>query len=180
MLLTVDPGMDGLQNRPVMADTTIRAVRPDDEAAFVRAYELAWDAALAPILGTRLGDLASLDTRTESFRRGIEQVSPDVRIWVAEGGGTIVGLAVCTRTGSTCELRSLYVVPQAWGSGLAHDLMETALDAMRDRGAHEAVLWVVEANARARRFYEREGWSADGEARPSDVGPQELRYRRAL
>jgi ribosomal protein S18 acetylase RimI-like enzyme len=66
------------------------------------------------------------------------------------------------------------------GSGVAQALMETGLAAMRERGATEAVLWVVEANARARRFYEREGWTADGETRASPLGPTELRYRRVL
>jgi hypothetical protein len=46
--------------------------------------------------------------------------------------------------------------------------------------ATDAYLWVVEANARARRFYEREGWSADGAMRASSFGSTELRYRLAL
>jgi hypothetical protein len=50
---------------------------------------------------------------------------------------------------------------------------------MRER-AVEAILWVGEANARARRFYEREGWSADGETRESPLGPRKLRYRLTL
>jgi GNAT superfamily N-acetyltransferase len=77
-------------------------------------------------------------------------------------------------------LRSLYVVPEAWGTGVAQRLMEAALDAMRERGATEAILWVVEGNDRARRFYEREGWALDGEVRASQLGPSEVRYRRAL
>jgi hypothetical protein len=50
---------------------------------------------------------------------------------------------------------------------------------MRDR-AEQAVLWVAEANSRARRFYEREGWQADDETRPSPLGPRERRYSRTL
>jgi len=47
---------------------------------------------------------------------------------------------------------------------------------MRTR-ANEAILWVAEANGRARSFYEREGWKEDGETRESALGPRELRYR---
>jgi GNAT superfamily N-acetyltransferase len=133
-----------------------------------------------PLVGKRLAELASFEDRLESFRAGLEKASADVRILVAERDGAIVGVATCVREGATGELRSLYVVPEAWGTGVARRLMEAALDALRERGASEATLWVVDANARARRFYEREGWTPDCEMRASPLGQQEVRYRRAL
>ena len=75
---------------------------------------------------------------------------------------------------------NLYVAPAAWGTGAARELMRTALDWLAAGGVDEAVLWVGEGNERARRFYEREGWTADGEMRASSLGPPEVRYRRAL
>jgi len=47
-------------------------------------------------------------------------------------------------------------------------------------GADAAFLWVGQANLRARRFYEREGWVEDGSSRVSPLGPIGLRYRRVL
>jgi ribosomal protein S18 acetylase RimI-like enzyme len=58
--------------------------------------------------------------------------------------------------------------------------MDAALEAIRSDGAGEATLWVGEANARARRFYEREGWEPTGATRASELGPVELQYRRQL
>jgi GNAT superfamily N-acetyltransferase len=162
------------------SELAVRDAEPEDAEGFVRAYEVSWDAMAAPLVGKTLGELASLESRLDSFRSGIEQRSDDARILVAECAGTIVGVATCVRDGATCELRSLYVVPEAWGTGVARQLMEAALAAMRGRGAGEATLWVVDANARARRFYEREGWRLDGETRTSPLGPREVRYRRAL
>jgi GNAT superfamily N-acetyltransferase len=158
----------------------VRDARPEDGEAFVRAYELSWDAMAAPLVGKALSDFVSFEDRLESFRAALAQRSDDARVLVAECNGPIVGVATCVRDGSTSELRSLYVVPDAWGTGVAHGLLDTALDAMRERGAAEATLWVVEENARARRFYEREGWTLDGETRASQLGPREVRYRRAL
>ncbi|MGH3601663.1 MAG: GNAT family N-acetyltransferase [Pseudonocardiaceae bacterium] len=57
----------------------------------------------------------------------------------------------------------LNLAPEAWGSGLASLLHGHALELLRTWGFSEAILWVVTGNARARRFYEREGWHADGE-----------------
>ena len=74
---------------------------------------------------------------------------------------------------------ALYVVPEAWGSGVAAALHEEAVASMRELGCR-ATLWVVEGNTRARRFYEREGWTADGETKSSMFDLRELRYRRLL
>jgi len=161
-------------------EIAVRDAQAEDAEAFVRAYEVAWDAMAVPLVGKALADLAPLESRLESFRSGLEQSSDDARILVAERDATIVGIATSVRDGASCELRGLYVVPDAWGTGVARRLLETALDAMRERGAAEAVLWVLEANGRARGFYEREGWTLTGETRASPLGPRELRYRRAL
>jgi len=45
------------------------------------------------------------------------------------------------------------------------------------------VLWVLEDNERARRFYDRGGWTADGETRVESIGGEpvkQLRYGRPL
>jgi ribosomal protein S18 acetylase RimI-like enzyme len=51
---------------------------------------------------------------------------------------------------------------------------------LRQRGYRAAVLWVLESNARARRFYEIAGWRSDGTIqteRSSGVELREMRYR---
>jgi GNAT superfamily N-acetyltransferase len=159
-----------------VTDVVVRDARADDAEAFVRAYEASWDAGLADIAGARLETLVPFETRLESFRAGLAQAGPDAYILVAERDGEIVGIATCRCEEATCELRALYVVPSAWGSGVAGPLMQRALAVMRERGAEAAFLWVVEANARARRFYEREGWTADGTTRDTELGPAEVRY----
>ena len=157
----------------------IRQARLDDAEGFVRAHEAAWDA--VGVVEKRLGELVSFEDRVAMFEASLAKVSHDARAWVAERSEEIVGLAVCRREGAEAiELRDLYVVPSAWGSGVAKALMDTALEAMREAGVREALLWVGEENSRARRFYEREGWTADGASRASQLGPIEVRYRLAL
>jgi GNAT superfamily N-acetyltransferase len=74
-------------------------------------------------------------------------------------------------------LEGLYVVPERWGTGLADALHGQALELVRALGSTRCHLWVLEDNARARRFYERRGWRENGETRvvpfppnPLDVG----------
>jgi GNAT superfamily N-acetyltransferase len=159
-----------------VTEVVIRGAEFEDAEGFVRAHDAAWDATVGQIVGRRLSDLASFDERVARYRAGFVDTPADAGLWVAERGGEIVGLAV--RIGS--ELRDLYVVPEAWGTGVARSLVDAVFNAMRAEGEGEATLWVGEENARARRFYEREGWEPTGETRESPLGPSEARYRIQL
>ena len=58
-------------------------------------------------------------------------------------------------------LRSLFVRPRWFGTGLADRLHEAFVTAARERAYPWAWLSTPAGNARARRFYERRGWRAD-------------------
>jgi GNAT superfamily N-acetyltransferase len=158
------------------AEIVIRRALREDATGFVRAHETAWDATIAPLVGKKLGELAPFADRVARYESGIDGPPSGTGAWVAEKDGEIIGLAV--RSGS--ELRDLYVIPRAWGSGVSRRLVDAALDDVRADGLLEALLWVGEANGRARRFYEREGWLATGQRRDSTLGGAELQYRLAL
>jgi len=84
---------------------------------------------------------------------------------------------------AVAELYAIYVLPSAWGTGAGTALMRAGLGAMRARFSGDAVLWVLEDNPRARRFYEREGWILDGMRKEEEwlgVTIPEVRYRTTL
>jgi diamine N-acetyltransferase len=68
-----------------------------------------------------------------------------------------VSLPVEAKTGAL-ELRSLYVLSDWHGSGVARALMDWVIDQARARQAPELYLSVYVDNQRARRFYERYGF----------------------
>lgn len=57
------------------------------------------------------------------------------------------------------HLSRLYVDPDRWGAGLGTALHPAAVADLAERGFPAATLWVLEGNVRARRWYERLGWS---------------------
>lgn len=59
-------------------------------------------------------------------------------------------------------LKLLYVAPEFWGTGVAAELLRWATDRDAADGATVIRLRIVEAQHRARRFYEREGWEYPG------------------
>jgi ribosomal protein S18 acetylase RimI-like enzyme len=81
------------------------------------------------------------------------------------------------------EIYAIYLMPAAWDEGIGRQLMAAALHRLGEAGFDQVILWVLDSNARARRFYEAGGWRADGAAKRDDsfgVSITEVRYRRSL
>ncbi|GIH90623.1 GNAT family N-acetyltransferase [Planobispora siamensis] len=64
--------------------------------------------------------------------------------------------------GGNGEVYAIYVLPGHWSTGLGLALMTRSIERLREMGHREAGLWVLEGNARARRFYERFGFTLSG------------------
>lgn len=82
------------------------------------------------------------------------------------------------------ELYAFYFHPDVWGSGAASALMAHTEERFRSEGFETAVLWVLDDNPRARRFYERHGWAPSGITADFDayceVRVPEVEYRKDL
>lgn len=81
------------------------------------------------------------------------------------------------------ELYSLHIDTDEWGQGIGRALMNAALATLHRAGWRQAGLWVYAGNTRARRFYERGGWTPDGVERDALIGSvvaRQLYYRRPL
>ena len=75
----------------------------------------------------------------------------------------------------------LFVRPRWWGTGLATELHAEAVQEASSRGFTSMRLFTPALQARARRFYEREGWTAAGEpAEDLGFGLPVVEYRRAI
>ena len=76
---------------------------------------------------------------------------------------------------------ALFVTREHWGTGLARRLHAAAIDEARARGFTGMRLFTPGGQQRARRFYEREGWSL---ARPppfdEPLGLEIAECRRAV
>jgi GNAT superfamily N-acetyltransferase len=114
----------------------------------------------------------------------------DVWYQVAEHEGELVGhvgFLPAERTFAPvgdpglAHFRQLFVTRAHWGRGLATRLHAAAIDEARARRFTGMRLFTPGGQERARRFYEREGWSL---ARPpafdERIGLEIAEYRRAL
>jgi GNAT superfamily N-acetyltransferase len=145
-----------------------------------------WRAAYAHVFGAERLAAIDLVERTSQWQARFTAPEPHWRMFVAEEDGRIVGFATAGASRDVAgegELYGIYVDAASWGSGAGPRLMEAVIGSLREDGYSTAMLWVLADNPRARRFYEREGWKADGGEREGEhlgVRTIEVRYRIAL
>jgi GNAT superfamily N-acetyltransferase len=150
-------------------------VRPavcSESAAITSAYIASWRGGYQDLLTKEELDTQAEKRITHDWASAIGQA--DRIVLVAESdSGEILGVAECEHApvqGHQPWLQMLYVIPSAWGTGVAGNLLHEALNAASEVGNRTVWLEVVERQARARRFYEREGFVLDKTIEPESNG----------
>jgi GNAT superfamily N-acetyltransferase len=170
----------------------VRPAVPADSGAIGLVHVRSWQSAYRGKIPQDYLDGLDPAHRSQVWRRILGQDRPSrggVLVAVAEGGG-ITGFASFgpSRDGDTDprvtgEVFAIYTAPDAWGTGTGRVLMGSAVAELARLGYADAVLWVLDGNDRARRFYALAGWAEDG-ARKTDGSRgfdiTEVRYRTAL
>ena len=166
----------------------VRTATLDDVNALGRVHAASWRVAYAH-LGP--GFLATIEEteRADLGERVLNDTAQHGDVYVSVADGQINGFVNIRRSRdpsaaeSVGEVIAIYVEPRAWSSGAGRALMDAAVGALARQGFTEATLWVLEDNARARRFYEIAGWEPDGTSTTEEWRTAlvtEVRYRRSL
>jgi GNAT superfamily N-acetyltransferase len=162
----------------------VRHATARDAASIARIQERGWQVAYRHVFPADKLDRGGF-IKAEVWRQRLRHPPSGWATFVAARERLVVGFASVgpsrdlPRLG---ELYAIYVEPDEWSAGAGSALLR---EAERELGGRfgEATLWVLEANDRARRFYERAGWSLDG-ARKADerwgVEAPEVRYRKRV
>ena len=84
------------------------------------------------------------------------------------------GMLAWQQAENCAELIAIHTLPESWGTGLGHAMLEEALYQI---GNQPVFLWAFKENKRARRFYEKHGFYWDGTERVSEFDSAlEVRY----
>jgi ribosomal protein S18 acetylase RimI-like enzyme len=171
----------------------VRAMTEADIDAVATVQVRGWQAGYAGIVPDAV--LAALDPAVNAAHRRARPVVAGTHTLVAVADGEVIGF---TSFGpyrvqgpgdefdpAIGELYAIYVSPDRWGAGAGRALIDACRVALAAEGYPEFRLWVLEANDRARRFYERAGMAPDG-AREMYTPPNsttelpEIRYAARL
>ena len=149
----------------------IRPAAPDDAATVAEIWRAGWREAH---LGRVPAELVAARTAESFSARAMESVPITT---VAMVGPELAGFAMVVAD----EVEQLYVAALHRGAGVADALLRHAEQQILRRGHREAWLAVVPDNTRARRFYERMGWTDAGRfdhLAPAARGPIRVRAHR--
>lgn len=153
----------------------------------VHTWQIAYRGHIPDSYLDKLGD--ELDHRVERWRSHVSDSSINkTEIWVSERHLQVVGFVALgparDADALTGEIYAIYVLPDHWDEGRGRALFRHATDRLMSLGYESAILWVLESNQRARRFYEIAGWTVAGgtkiDTSHGGVELREVNYRVTL
>lgn len=146
-----------------------------------------WRWAYADLLPKKYLDGLRLDRNVQNFSVMIGDTDSAQITWVACDDEGCCGLATAGPARSeghgVGEVYTIYVRERVLRQGVGRMLLAYSVAQLKATCHTSAILWVLEDNLRARRFYEREGWSHDGARDQEEIAGSTfsvVRYRRAL
>ena len=150
----------------VDAEIRVRDAAAADGEAIGEAHAEAWIAAYGHIFDPDFLRRAA-EGRRSGWSHSIQRLlaAPNILL-VGEVNGHVKGFAHATPSPEArrAEVCGFYCHPDAWGTGVATQLMAKCLVAL-DEDASEVFLWTPRDAQRARHFYEKVGFHATGQAR---------------
>ena len=173
----------------IVAGITLREATVADADAIAEVHVAAWRWAYDGLLPASLLAALTVEDRSAAWLPILADAPGAVTVAVADGGGIVGFVSVGPTpdeddpTPGTGALFALYLHPDVVGTGVGKALLERGEARLREEGFARATLWVLETNERARRFYERNGWSWDGTRGEHrfDCGDRPIvRYEREL
>jgi GNAT superfamily N-acetyltransferase len=165
----------------------IRNASKDDAEILGLIYSQSYQAAFKDIIPDNiLENIFSPERRTDGLMKELSEGTPVNAILFYED--IPVGLLTYGKhkevdfDDSSIEIWRIYLLPTYWGQNVGIDLLDWGIKEIEGKGYKKIILWVLEENSRARKFYEKMGFIHDGVTRVINVGKEltDLRYIRDL
>ena len=150
----------------------IRPMAADDVEEVSRLYVRSWQAGYKGLLPQFYLDLLSPERWQTAF-------TGQPGSFVLTEGGVIAGHsnarpAADEKMPGWGEVHTLYVLPEFWGRGFGTALLDNSVQWLRTQGFDRIYLWALDGNVRARRLYEKYGFTATTDALLCQVGNAEV------
>ena len=145
---------------------SIKHATVQDAAAISKIHALSWKSAYRGIVPQNYLDGIQDNLWVGAFQKWITEnvFTADLLLLDDEVVGCITyGKSRDDSFSDWGEIVSIYIHPDHYGKGYGQKLMGYALDQLKAGGFKNCFLWVLAANTKARRFYEKSGFVWDGE-----------------
>lgn len=158
----------------------IRFIAPtDDRSEISRVYEESWKFAYKGIVPQ-----SYLDSIPEG-RWASKVDSLDRKTLVCVESGKIIGTTSFSKSrfaqfSDWGEIISIYLLPNYMGRGYGKALLEAAVAELKTMDYKNVFLWVLEESSRARKFYEKMGFTLADDYLDDNIGGKNLREIRYI
>lgn len=166
-----------------LESVSVRDAELADVLTIARIHTLSWQQAYAGYVPADYLNALTPEGKVQQWQEVLGRDDTDV--FLAESSGRALGFASVGPSPDEDSdpgdrtLYTMYLDPEAWGLGVAKELMQAVDATIADDVP--LTLWVFEKNARARKFYERHGFRFDNVEKLEEFAGEhllELRYRK--
>ncbi|MDO8611028.1 MAG: GNAT family N-acetyltransferase [bacterium] len=154
-----------------MENLIIRNATVEDAPQIATIHVRGWQCAYRGQIPDKYLDGLSIEKRTKTWTKQIQEKKPGEHIYIAELNKKIVGWYTAGKSRDkdaakdTGELQGIYIHPYHVGQGVGSKIMNHVINSLKRGGYKKATLWVLETNTIARRFYEKRGWVVEGKTK---------------
>ena len=150
-------------------EMTVRNAEFDDMKQLGRIMSVSFRTAFADFVSQQTMDACAQEDNCVALLEGVYREGK-MHFLIGEHSGMLCW----QETEWGAEIVAIHSLPESWGTGLGHTMLEEALYQI---GNQPVFLWAFKENKRARRFYEKHGFKWDGSERVSEFdGALEVRY----
>lgn len=146
--------------------TNVRFATEHDANAIAYIHVASWQAAYHGFIPDIFLDSLSIENRQ---RKWLYFLSQGEKILVIENEKEVIGFAdigisrdLDTDTKICGEIRAIYLHPKYWHKGLGTKLCDAVFIELKKMHYTEVIVWSLEGNIQARKFYESMGFSNTG------------------
>ena len=164
----------------------IRRVFPEDAYEYTAVHTACWQNAYTGIISDEYFEnmAAAQDQRAEKIKQAFLDPG-DNEFYCAMYEDKMIGRLIFNRCHdedktNAGEITAIYLLADFWNKGYGKQMMHFALDALKNLGFSEVVVWALVNNTRALRFYEKFGFSYDGAKKEIDLGQPMIVVRLVL
>ena len=162
----------------------IRNILPEEIYEYSSCNISSWRSGYKGIIPDDFLDNLSVEEKAEKTRKYMNE-SEGNPYYCAVYDNKIIGNLVIIKSRdedktNTGEIVAFYLLEEFWGKGYGREMMDFAIEKLTNAGYDEIILWVLEENKRARRFYEKCGFVFDGTKKEIIIGKPLIEVRYTL
>jgi GNAT superfamily N-acetyltransferase len=164
----------------------IRTVLPEEAYEYTACHIACWRSAYKGIISDDFLDnmLANQKMIAKEWMQILGEPS-DYKFFCAVLERKIVGRLILCKSQdedkpASGQINAFYLLEQCWHKGYGRQMMDYAIITLKRMGYHEIILWVLEENIRARRFYEKCGFLFNGAKKEIVIGKPLAAIRYAI